>query len=149
VKGDDSPNNLKALCVDCHSKEEMHEHLFVKKADRSLIQRLRRDQSVYRAPRASSYEQDDWELAFETADPAVHGLLYELQAQEYPVPEVGADIIDKATQRVIYSNVELAWMDLFEVVVLEKTEESEMLKNVGWKVFTAQELLDWLNSESN
>jgi hypothetical protein len=37
VKGDDSPNNLKALCVDCHSKEEMHEHLFVIKVLHTAI----------------------------------------------------------------------------------------------------------------
>jgi len=144
VKGDDKERNLKALCIDCHSKEEMHQHLFVSHSDRRVIQTLRQEQNLYTKPRIGSTAKSDWREAIANADPAVHGLLFELDAQGHPVPEVGADVIDSGTRRVIYSNAELVWSDLKEVVVLEQDDDCVKLEAKGWTVFTAQDLLDSL-----
>jgi hypothetical protein len=125
----------------------MHQHLFVKRLDRKTIQGLRRQQRVYKAPKANSFDIDDWQEALLIADPAVQGLLHELRAQAYPVPEIGTDITHPESRRIIYSNAELAWPSLQEVVVLERSEECAKLEELGWKVFTAQGLLDWLNDQ--
>ena len=80
------------------------------------------------------------------ADPAVHGLLFELEARGYSVPAVGQDVCDPKTYRVIYSNAELVWPELREVVVLGSDSDCDALEGKGWTVFTAQGLLDTLNS---
>lgn len=78
VKGDDRLKNLRALCADCHSKQPMHQHLFVSKSDRTLIQTFRKAQRLYKAPEANSTSAADWDEAIKYGDPAVHGLLFEL-----------------------------------------------------------------------
>jgi len=144
VKGDNKKSNLKALCIDCHSKEEMHQHLFVSHSDRRVIQALRQEQKLYEKAPSGSTAKSDWSDAFLNADPAVHGLLFELRAQNHPVPEVGADVVDSGTRRVIYSNAELVWADQKEVVVLAQDDDYKKLEAKGWSVFTAQDLLDYL-----
>jgi len=146
VKGDDNISNLKALCIDCHSKEEMHQHLFVSHENRRVIQALRAEQGLYGKPPAGSTSLTDWTEARSNADPAVHGLLSELEAHGFPVPEIGADVVDPQTRRIIYSNAELAWPDLKEVVVLERDEDCKKLEGKNWTVFTAQGLLNSLIS---
>jgi len=147
VKGDNSESNLKALCIDCHSKEEMHEHLDVKHSDRRIIQTLRREQGVYSPAPKDSTATRYWKEARMNADPAVHGLLFELEAQGYSVPEVGPDVIDPKTHRIIYSNAKLLWLEQKVVVVLEKDSDCKALEGKEWTVYTAQELLDSLNNE--
>ncbi len=123
----------------------MHQHLFVCQGDRRIIQRLRKEQGQYNAPNRESTKRLDWRDARINADPAVHGLMYELEAQGYPVPEVGADVLGKNSKRIIYSNAELVWSDLREVVVLKRDDECEKLEKSGWTIFTAHDLLAWLN----
>jgi 5-methylcytosine-specific restriction endonuclease McrA len=141
-----SPSNLVALCADCHSKEPHHQGMFVTRAERQAIQRLRREQKRYTPPKSSTTSSEKWSQAKSLADPAVFGLLDELMAQGYDVPEVGGDVLD-GTSRVICSNVELLWRDLKEAVLLSDGADANALSSAGWTVFFPQQLLDDLQSQ--
>ena len=77
------------------------------------------------------------------ADPAVRGLLHELQHHGYEVPEVGGDV-KGPDGRIVCSNIELVWQNTREAVVLEDGDDKRVLERVGWTVFFPQELLDEL-----
>ncbi len=145
-KADNALSNLRVLCVDCHSKQPSHELMFVRRADRQTIQRLRREQGVYNPPKPGTQSEKAWQEAFENADPAVHGLLHMLQHEGFSVPEVGLNI-DGPDGEIIFSNAELVWPSRKMVVVLQENEESKKVKELGWTVRTVQSALDKLQTK--
>jgi len=62
VKSDNKEENLKALCVDCHRKQDSHDHMFVAHKVMQLITSLRKLQLLY---------SDDWDEIVKLADPAI------------------------------------------------------------------------------
>lgn len=46
VKTNNHPSNLKALCVDCHSRQPGHDHMRISRQNREAVRRLRRWQQV-------------------------------------------------------------------------------------------------------
>lgn len=83
---DNRPNNLKALCKDCHSKEPYHEKLFIPHKDRLLINQLRRRQDQFhQKPVPGNQAATVWEQTFREADPAVHWLLEKLKSRRKAV----------------------------------------------------------------
>jgi hypothetical protein len=143
IKSDNSHDNLRSLCKDCHSKMPGHATMFVSKYERREIARLRREQAVYKPPVAISHASDDWDNCLNFADPAVKGLLHELKHHGYEVPEIGGDI-KGSDGRIACSNIELVWHNSKEAVVLEDGRDRQALEEAGWTVFSPQELLDEL-----
>ena len=80
VKGDNRRENLRALCVDCHRKQPNHGHIFMRAAEMSALQRLRRMQGLIRA---------SWDGAMKHADLAVRPLLEVAKHRGWQAPEVG------------------------------------------------------------
>jgi len=138
---DNCRDNLIALCVDCHSKQAQHEFMFVRHSDRQIIQRLRREQAIYIPPRAGSRSEQDWDNAFQDADPAVHDLLTLIRHCEEPVPEIGFDIAD-ASGEIVCSNVELGWPARKQAVVLARDDSHYGPTEFGWNIMTVGEAVE-------
>lgn len=139
VKSDNRTSNLRALCVDCHSKQLFHEHMFVPRNEKQLIIVLRKQQTLINS-------QNNWQELFEYSDSAVHGVLHLCQQRRTEPPEVGVDIVN--LQAEIIGCAELAWRDSKVAIVLDE-EEKNIISNVGWKVFKTDEFLQQFNLDYN
>lgn len=131
VRNDNSDNNLKALCADCHSKQPGHDHMVVTHNDRQNIARLRREQQCA--------VTNDWKEVFDLADPGLNGLLHHLRTLKAPLPEVGLDIQDH--RAVVVANLELAWPKM-HVGVAISPEDAKEAREQGWRVFGVAQCLD-------
>lgn len=98
VKQDNSSVNLRPLCVDCHRKQPLHEHMFISMTDMKLLTRLRREQSILAS---------DWQQVLKLADLSVHGALMHAQHRGFEVPEVGYVLMSH--DQGITFEVEAAW----------------------------------------
>lgn len=132
VKSDNKPSNLKALCIDCHSKQPMHGHMAVSHADRKLINELRQDQGLL-------CDLYDWQGIFEYADPGVHGVLHASKNARYKLPEVGFYIANQYSE--VGVRVELAWPDQKLGVAIAQNDIDDA-RECGWRLLTASEFLD-------
>ena len=127
VKSDNSSSNLIVLCADCHKKEPYHGHLFIKRDDIRLINRLRKEQKVI--------GDASWDLIYKYADTAVHGILNLCQKKNYPPPVVGCDLTDNDGR--IVAEIELGWPETnFGIYLGEKVEVD------GWYLINHKESLD-------
>ncbi|MDO6671342.1 hypothetical protein [Cobetia amphilecti] len=131
VKNDNRKENLRVLCIDCHSKQPNHQRMFVHHDDRKLIASLRRQQEM---PISQS-----WVDVFRFADPGVHGLLHHLQHNRTTVPEVGLDIQD--SQQMVVATLELAWPRRKIGVAIDETDVSAA-EALGWQVLTVEQALN-------
>ena len=61
VKSDNSHDKLQPLCADCHRKEDLHDHMFVRHSDTQLINHLRREQGPINSG------DSKWDKVFEYA----------------------------------------------------------------------------------
>ena len=96
VAGNNNPDNLQALCVDCHRKE--HGHMYVSYGDMQTITRLRQEQEI---------TEKDWDSVLYLADPALNGVLRKLKAQGYQPPELGYRLPNDGTREVFVADA--AW----------------------------------------
>ncbi|WP_349616552.1 HNH endonuclease [Azotobacter salinestris] len=99
VKYDNSPENLQVLCADCHRRQPYHEGMFVRHTEMQIITHLRRQ--------SGKLDKTDWSVAFERADPAVHGDLDHLQRKGYPPPVIGYKI--QGEHGDVLAEIEAAW----------------------------------------
>jgi len=98
VKQDNSSVNLRPLCIDCHRKQPLHDHMFISTANMQLLNRLRREQSI---------TADDWTQVMELADLAVHGGLLHGRHKGFGVPVIGYEFIN--AKGLVIAEVEVAW----------------------------------------
>ena len=98
VKSDNGANNLRALCVDCHRKQPLHDRMFISLAQMQVLTRLRRAQGII---------ADNWERVVELADLSVQGALKHARQQGFDVPELGYEITSSAG--AVVGVIELAW----------------------------------------
>lgn len=144
---DHSRRNLRALCVDCHSKQGGHEAMYVSKETKRTLAHLRNEQNISASIARRSPEVAAWKGVTDIADEACHGLLDLLREHDASavdqwmvhgrrpsgVPEVGKEFMDDASVRAM---AELAWEADKVAVVLEKGDDSRWLESEGWRVFT-------------
>ena len=134
VKHDNSGNNLIVVCADCHRKEPMHEHMFVKHEDTQTINRLRREQGIIQDGRP------DWASAIRLADPALHGILNHARLKGYSPPEIGFKLTT-ATGQVV--ELELAWPHKrFGICIGTPVEQD------GWRILGLKSALDFFARRS-
>jgi len=126
-KPDNSYSNLKALCIDCHRRQPMHEHLGINAEQMARINKLREEQGLL---------DNSWESVIEYADTSFHGLLLNYQRAGLPPPQIGYDV--QNSQSEIVANVEVAWPNKKDAVVIEP-EVPEALPKVGWSAKTLNE----------
>ncbi len=128
VKSDNSRQNLRALCADCHKKQPHHEHLYVSNEDTLRINEYRREQH--------KFDVFDYGNVRQYADSALDGLLIKCQAMRLPGPELGIAVNDN--NKMI--SIDLCWPRA-KVAVLINMDSSKLLQKNGWSVFSAFEAL--------
>lgn len=133
-KRDNRDANLRALCMDCHRKEPMHNHMQVRHRDMQLINQLRRKQALL--------YNDSWDEIFKLADPAVHGLLYHYKAKNKRKPQVGYDLI--GPDQAVVAQLELAWPNSKQGIAIDQDDLNGALA-AGWRVVSVGEALQLMN----
>ncbi|HQT03995.1 MAG TPA: hypothetical protein PLU46_03315 [Thiotrichales bacterium] len=109
IDGDKRNNydhNLKALCIDCHRKEHLHDHMFISQEEMQLITQLRTQQGLIKVR--------SWQDAYLYADEAIHGVLKHYQAKSpselphvhYQLNGVLVDIAWPEKKMAIYGFIE-------------------------------------------
>lgn len=131
VKSDNSNSNLKAVCVDCHKKEPMHEHIFIHHDDMLKIYEIRRSQGKMNI--------SSWKDVYRLADTSLHGYLKHAQESRSSIPEIGY-MIEHSGQRKI---IDIAWPNKKIGVVISKERIHESLS--GWKILSLGEEMKRIN----
>ena len=129
VKTDNSLNNLKSLCADCHTKQPNHDHMHVLHDDRLLINQLRKEQD--------KFDCSDYQEVLLYADSALEGLLLKCKKYNIPTPELGISVRNGDN----FVSIDLAWPRRKFAVVINK-EQIQLLRAQGWTVYLASDCLD-------
>jgi RNase P subunit RPR2 len=133
VKDDNSNNNLKAVCIDCHRKEPNHTHVMLNHENLSKIYKLRRIQnkSIIKT----------WDDVFKLADISLHGYLNLLKKKkENLLPEVGY-IINDDYEEILF---DLAWPKSKIAIVIKVSDANRKIP--GWTIYTLGKVLSEINS---
>ncbi|EAS45751.1 HNH endonuclease [Photobacterium profundum] len=139
VKSDNKPSNLKVLCVDCHSKQAKHDHMFVAHDIRQLINDLRQEQGLLN-------QLSGWNALLAVADPGLHGAIHACQQFGTKLPDVGYYVGDEFGELV--AKLELAWpKHKFGIAV--SNHDREEANNEGWNVVSADEFLANYKSQAS
>lgn len=128
-KADNRPDNLKALCADCHRRQPYHSFVRVRHEDMQLITRLRRTQGLV---------PNDWNGVLLLADPAIQGALRLAQQAGKEPPELGHELVD-GIGRVI-AEIEAAWPRSRFGIVIDEAQIPENLPD-GWNLCTVAHYL--------
>lgn len=129
-KQDNRDENLRALCIDCHSKQPYHDHMVVSLEDRHLIAQLRQRQDMP-APA-------DWRHVFDLADPGMNGVMHFLQHNQVPIPAVGLDILDENS--AVIATLELAWPSA-QLAIAISVEDADTARQQGWNTLSVEQAL--------
>ncbi len=100
VKSDNRPSNLRALCIDCHSKQPMHEHMALSHRERQTINDLRKQQGLLD-------DLGEWQELFDYSDPGVHGVLHACRQAYLKLPDINYFVEDSFGG--LAARLELAW----------------------------------------
>ncbi|QFT39834.1 HNH endonuclease [Vibrio coralliilyticus] len=133
-KSDNSPDNLIALCADCHRKEPFHGHMFVKHEDMVKINQLRNEQAVYALC--------DWDTVKRKADLSLQGVLDHCEKGGYTAPEVSYQLTTNNHLAPVV--MELAWPKRKLGVALSDPVEVE-----GWTILSLKEALIYFGKRSS
>lgn len=128
VKSNNQNANLRALCADCHKKQPLHGHLFVKAADVLTINRLRREQH--------KFDNTTYPQLIECADTALAGLILKCQSSRLPLGDLGIAVLYEG----VLVSFDLCWPRK-KVAVLIDMKNEIIVKNNGWTVFSATDAL--------
>jgi len=126
VKQDNSSVNLRPLCVDCHRKQPLHDHMFISTQNMQILNRLRREQSIV---------ADDWKQVMALADLAVHGGLMHGRHKGFGVPVIGYEVMN--AQELVIAEVEVAWPEQRIAMYVADAPAIE-----GWAVLNPVEFIE-------
>ena len=127
-KGNNRDENLKVLCADCHRKQPMHEHVFVRREHMQLITKLRQEHGLI---------SSGWKDAVAYADPAVKGVLNLLRNRGVPVPEIGYELMNPRGE--VVADVELAWPKHKTAIYIRDLDTSRF---PGWRLYSLGEVVE-------
>lgn len=139
VKSDNKKSNLKALCIDCHSKQPMHGHMALTHSERQLINQLRKEQGILD-------NLGEWKELFDYSDPGVHGVLHACRKAMLKLPEVNFYVQD--TFGDIAARVELAWPKHKFGVAISHNDIEDGRKS-GWHVVSINDFLEHYKSQAH
>lgn len=134
-KRDNSPENLLALCIDCHRKQPLHCHMFVKLEDMRLITRLRRERG--------SLTKGSWREVHALADKALEGLLHYYEKRVLDPPIVGHLIKDSHGNCI--AELEVAWPSKKRGIAISTTDLGAA-EAQGWKVLSVGDAIRDMNN---
>lgn len=118
VKNNNKNSNLKALCINCHRMQPLHQHMIIPLEDTRTINFLRIQQGLM---------QQNWNSVMNYTDSALHGIIGVLQANRWPVPQL------EFSPPGLGAEVELAWPDSFYAISLRDLDTSKVS---GWTIDT-------------
>lgn len=124
-------SNLRALCIDCHRKQAMHDSMVVSRSDMEAILRLRREQELL----------DDisrWDEVLELIDTAYDGVARKIMRTSRSLPEVAGHIQNAKGEVVI--TPQLSWPGQ-KYAIVDDDKELEILASVGWRGETVESVL--------
>lgn len=130
VKSNNSRDNLRPLCADCHKRQPMHDWLFVPATDLQILARLRKSQTMG-APGES------WAQVRKLCLNTMTDLVQVLEQEGFPVPEVGLDV---SKDGQVVGMLELAW-PARKVGVYSDMESRDAAEDAGWKVFNMVQVI--------
>lgn len=133
-KRDNRPENLQALCVDCHRKQPLHGHMFVKYEDMRLITRLRRERG--------SIGAGGWREVYAMADQALEGLLHYYEKRALEPPKVGY-VLKGDNDRVV-AELDIAWPSKRRGIAMSPSD-IEAAQSIGWKVLSVGDAIRNMN----
>jgi hypothetical protein len=125
VKRDNSPENLKALCIDCHRKEPAHDHMQVSSSQVHTLNQLRRSQGLF--------EEGSWDHALRFVDSAYHGLVDLYRKDNKDIPQISYSVMSPKGEAI--GKVEVAWPKKKLAITHDPDTEKALLK-LGWKVIS-------------
>lgn len=131
IKSDNHPENLRALCADCHRKQPYHSHVIVRHHDMQTLNQLRQKQGLLR--------NRSWKTVFDYVDPGLRGVLDMCQRQGIAVPEIGWDITDQHGK--VIANLEVAW-PRSRVGIAIADQDRNAAQALGWQVWGMVEVMD-------
>lgn len=131
VKSDNRPSNLKALCIDCHSKQPKHEHMALSHSERQTINDLRKAQGLLDV-------LNDWQELFDYSDPGVHGVLHACQQAYLKRPEINYFVENEFGE--LAARLELAWPKHKFGIAISSNDIEDATKN-GWNVVGINDFL--------
>ncbi|MGR5318908.1 HNH endonuclease [Vibrio sp. DNB22_19_1] len=139
VKSDNRPSNLRALCIDCHSKQPMHEHMALSHRERQTINDLRKQQGLLD-------DLGDWQELFDYSDPGVHGVLHACRQAYLKLPEMNYFVEDSFGD--LAARLELAWPKHKFGIAISANDIEDATQN-GWQVVTTSEFLNDYKSQAH
>ncbi|MGR5448467.1 HNH endonuclease [Vibrio sp. PNB22_3_1] len=139
VKSDNRPSNLRALCIDCHSKQPMHEHMALSHRERQTINDLRKQQGLLD-------DLGDWQELFDYSDPGVHGVLHACRQAYLKLPEINYFVEDSFGD--LAARLELAWPKHKFGIAISANDIEDATQN-GWQVVTTSEFLNDYKSQAH
>ncbi|TNC85287.1 MAG: HNH endonuclease [Thalassolituus sp.] len=134
VKRDNRPENLKALCIDCHRKQPQHDYMRVTHAQMQMINRLRKEQSLL--------QQDSWDELIDLADTSVTDLLRHYQGKGHAKPVVGHEL--QAPTGEVMAVFELAWPDKRAAIAIDR-DAIALGSQYGWRVMSVGDAIKRMN----
>ena len=137
-KRDNSDSNLRALCIDCHRKQDNHDHMKISLQQMQKITQLRRAQGLLN-------DLEDWESAFKYADEGLHGLMSYYQSKGNRVPQVGYSLKDTSGQTV--AELDIAWPQNQRGIAIDR-QAIAAAQNQGWKVLSVGEAIALMNGKA-
>lgn len=133
-KRDNRDDNLKALCIDCHRKQPMHDYMRVKHEDMVLLNQLRKQQGLLNT--------GNWAEVRSMADKSLDGLLRYYERNGFSLPEVGYELV--AANQAVVAELELAWPSSRKGIAIAK-QDLDAARNLGWRVLSVGEALREMN----
>lgn len=131
INGDKQNNyeyNLKALCIDCHRKEHLHDHMLITPEQMETINQLRMQQRLLNI--------DSWKSAYRLADEALHGILKHYERRQ---PQSLPHVYYPVTSNVI---LDVAWPSQKVGVSMEiSAQQRKTLQQAGWSLMTIDQAL--------
>ncbi|EOE2118628.1 HNH endonuclease [Vibrio vulnificus] len=138
VKSDNRPSNLRALCIDCHGKQPMHEHMALSHRERQTINDLRKQQGLLD-------DLGEWQELFDYSDPGVHGVLHACRQAYLKLPDINYFVEDSFGG--LAARLELAWPKHKFGVAISMNDIEDANSN-GWQVVGINDFLENYKSQA-
>lgn len=139
VKSDNKESNLKALCIDCHSRQPRHQHMVLSHRERQAVNGLRKEQGLLDNLR-------DWCELFAIVDPGVHGVLHACRQENLKRPEINFFVENSLGE--LAARLEIAWpKHKFGVAI--SANDIEDATNNGWQVVGINDFLANYKSQAH
>lgn len=130
IKSQCLPQDLKALCFDCHRKEPFHQHMGIKRSDMDIINKLRREQGVS--------NPSNWESLRKWIDPALFGFTEMCESLGLELPHVQYAIVDAYSEHFL----DIAWPTKRVGVYI-----GERPKVARWRILSFKEAHNIINDK--